>query len=403
MNNTRKRSKALFEGVLTLVFTLILVSQAAAQCVSPPPGLVSWWDADAMSGVSVFDIQDGNDGTLVNGATTALGQVGNAFSFDGVDDYVDIPDSAGLDSITSAVTVDMWIKPEVPAQLMGAIFSRRDPLKSEGFSIFLFQDGTLLVITRTTTSPSVSGSVFLSPSDVIQFGTFQHVAATADTSTGMVKIYLNGQELPLTTVFGPETLSGQLFTTNNLFIGRRQTSATREGAFGAAYYKGLIDEVEIYDRALSESEIQDIFDAGSAGKCKDPTVTINIKPGSDSNFVNCYNDNTVIAVNILTTDHFDALSVNHTTVTFEGASETHVDRRSGQARRHEEDVDDDGDTDLVLHFRLGDTGLTCYSTQGTLVGKTFVDATPIEGSDSVKMVQKGPKVITVGRPLRFVD
>jgi hypothetical protein len=176
------------------------------------------------------------------------------------------------------------------------------------------------------------------------------------------------------------------------------------GAFGAAYYKGLIDEVEIYDRALSESEIQDIFDKGSAGKCKDPTVTINIKPGSYPNYVNCNNDNQVIAVGILTTDDFDALSVNHTTVAFEGATETHVDRRSGQARRHEEDVDDDGDTDLVFHFRLGDTGLTCDSTQGTLVGETFVgetfDATPVEGSDSVNMVQKGPKVITVGRPLR---
>lgn len=260
-------------------------------------------------------------------------------------------------------------------------------------------------------SPTVSGSVFLSPWDVIQFGTFQHVAATADTSTGMVKIYLNGQDLPLTTLFGPETLSGQLFTTDDLFIGRRQTSATGEGASGAAYYKGLIDEVEIYDRALSESEIQDIFYAGIAGnKCTGyPTVTINIKPGSDSNFVNCNNANEVIAVGILTTDDFDALSVNHTTVAFEGATETHVDRRSGLARRHEEDVDDDGDTDLVLHFRLGDTGLDCDSTQGTfvvgeaqgtLVGETF-DGMPFEGSDSVNMVRTGPKVITVGRPLMY--
>lgn len=55
------------------------------------------------------------------------------------------------------------------------------------------------------------------------------------------------------------------------------------------------------------------------------------------------------------------------------------------ARRHEEDVDEDGDTDLVLHFRLGDTGLDCTSTGGTLTGETF-DEEGIEGTDAVRMV-----------------
>ena len=95
-------------------------------------------------------------------------------------------------------------------------------------------------------------------------------------------------------------------------------------------------------------------------------VDIDIKPGNDPNSINCNNENETIAVAILSTDDFDATTVDHTTVTFEGASETHVDKKTGSARRHEEDVDGDGDTDLVLDFRLGDTDLTCGSTEGKL-------------------------------------
>ena len=114
-------------------------------------------------------------------------------------------------------------------------------------------------------------------------------------------------------------------------------------------------------------------------------VLIDIKPGGDPNSINCKNRKTMIPVAILTTPDFDATTVDHTTVDFEGASEAHVDKKSGDPRRHEEDVDDDGDTDLVLHFRLGDTGLTCSSTEGMLTGETL-GGEAIEGTDAVRMV-----------------
>jgi hypothetical protein len=114
-------------------------------------------------------------------------------------------------------------------------------------------------------------------------------------------------------------------------------------------------------------------------------VPIDIKPGGFPNSVNCLNEHGVVPVAILTTEDFDATTVDHTTVTFEEAGETHVNKKSGEPRRHEEDVDGDGDTDLVFHFRLGDTDLTCDSTEGTLIGETF-DGDAIEGSDAIRMV-----------------
>jgi hypothetical protein len=120
------------------------------------------------------------------------------------------------------------------------------------------------------------------------------------------------------------------------------------------------------------------------------TVSIDIKPGSDPNSINCNNIEGVITVAILTTEEFDATTVDHTSVTFEGAGETHVAKKSGEPRRHEEDVDYDGDTDLLFHFRLGDTDLTCDSTEGMLTGETFYGL-PIEGIDTVRMIDRGGK------------
>ena len=116
-------------------------------------------------------------------------------------------------------------------------------------------------------------------------------------------------------------------------------------------------------------------------------VTIDIKPGGEPNSINCRNGDSVIPVAILTTSEFDATTVDHTTVNFAGAHELHIDKQSGQPSRHAEDVDNDGDSDLVLHFRLRDTDLTCVSAIGTLTGETF-DSIAIEGTDHVRMVTK---------------
>ncbi|HET6446482.1 MAG TPA: hypothetical protein VFI27_18080 [candidate division Zixibacteria bacterium] len=63
-------------------------------------------------------------------------------------------------------------------------------------------------------------------------------------------------------------------------------------------------------------------------------------------------------------------------------------RQMGEPIRHEKDVDEHGDTDLVFHFRPGYTGLNCDAIEGVLTGETF-DGQAIEGTDSVRMVDIG--------------
>ena len=81
--------------------------------------------------------------------------------------------------------------------------------------------------------------------------------------------------------------------------------------------------------------------------------------------------------------------MDHTTVTFAYALEIHTDKQ-GNPRRHEEDVDGDGDTDLVFHFRIGDTDLDCSSNVGMLTGSTF-GGQVFAGADDMRLVEVGPR------------
>ena len=175
-------------------------------------------------------------------------------------------------------------------------------------------------------------------------------ARTADTEAG-----LGGQTFQL-------ILNGDLFSMFGRFIEVRVTLKASSGGVSP-----VLSDIRIQPHVIY--------------------VDIDIKPGSYPNSINCKNIKEEIAVAVLTTENFDALTVDHTTVTFEGAREIHVNRKTGEPLRHVEDVDLDGDMDLVFHFRLRDTGLTCESTEAVLVGETY-DGIPIEGTDSVRMVKR---------------
>jgi hypothetical protein len=120
-------------------------------------------------------------------------------------------------------------------------------------------------------------------------------------------------------------------------------------------------------------------------------VQIDIKPGSDSNSTNLAS-NGVIAVAILTTDFFDAASVNASSVIFADAFASHYEM---------EDVDGDGDLDLILHFRTEETNLRSIyedlltspddtrQLAGVSLTGTTLDGDDIVGADQMELFLRG--------------
>lgn len=109
-------------------------------------------------------------------------------------------------------------------------------------------------------------------------------------------------------------------------------------------------------------------------------VVIDIKPGTENNSINSKNKG-VIPIAILTTEDFDATTVDASSVLFgpNGATKEHK-------QDHIQDIDDDGDLDMLLHFRTQDTGIQCGDTSASLTGQT-VGGQPFEGSDTVNTVR----------------
>lgn len=363
MRSVSEMSKAFVGGGFVLLLTFALASHATGQtCVHPPADLVSWWPGDG----DATDIADANDGTLQGGTTFAQGLVGQAFSFPGISgNSVTLGDPANLK--VQNLTVDAWIKPTGPGTFGDYIGNQIFTNDPRGLSfLHASSTGRLVVVLEFTDGPVV----FHTSTGTVPMNDFSHIAFTWDGST--IRLYINGA--PDSDLFvGPRTLKyGDPDAFGEFLIGAH-------GPFwgGRRAFRGLIDEVEMFDRALSSVEIQAIFKAGGAGKCKTTAVAIDIKLGSFPNSINPRSKGN-IPVAILTTGTFDATTVDSTTVRFGATGTEAAPLHSALA-----DVDGDGDTDLILHFNTQDTVIQCGDTSASLTGETL-DGQMIQGSDSVK-------------------
>jgi len=233
-------------------------------CSPVPKGLVSWWAGERNG----QDVYGSNRGTIQGAVSFVPGEVALGWNLDGTSGFVNVPNSSSLSAIKRTVSVEMWALPRTfPPNTWAYLYSRRDPLLSENFSVYIRTDGTLGVLLRTTSSPTTTGSKFESSPGTIAFGKMQHIAATANTNTSTVNAYINGVAVPLFNVFGPSTFSGTLSPVKTLYLGRRQDGSL-EGTTGAGYFLGILDEISLYSVELTQSQIQAIVSNGVNGKCR---------------------------------------------------------------------------------------------------------------------------------------
>jgi len=198
----------------------------------PRDGLVGWWRFDEGEGETVHDYSgNGNNGTALGGMSWIAGKYNGAGSFDGVDDYVNLGKKASLQNIES-VSIVATIKPNTAA-MTGCIATNDYTF---GYDLALVSGKLKGYIHNTDV---LVGNIVIPLDETLVVYTFDNV-------TDKQRLYVNG-------VLDKEnTTSGEISTTvNDMYIGRR--------ALTGLYFNGSIDNVMIYNRALSEAEIKQIY------------------------------------------------------------------------------------------------------------------------------------------------
>jgi sugar lactone lactonase YvrE len=271
-----------------------LEDRTVPTAVAVPSGLVSWWKAQD----SAVDLMGLNNATLFNGTTYAAGKVGQAFSFDGVNDRASVGDSASL-KLTTSLTIEGWIRVNAfPSSGSGEIFFRGDDTR---YPYFLSAESNGM-LNFTIVPLTTNGSSLQTP---LSLGQLTHVGATLDDATGLMSLYVNGVLAAQTTT--DVRPYGDLNAASHPGIGIGNTG----GYPGTPYnspFNGLIDELSVYNRALAPGEVLGIYQAGSDGKVFSP-VTVDgpsVVEGSTGT-------TTPVTFTIQRTDTSNALTVNWAT------------------------------------------------------------------------------------------
>ena len=241
----------------------LALNAAAAACIRADlqTGLVSHWKLDDCSGTTATDSAGSNDGTLTNGPTWTTGQMSGALDFNEADnEYVTVPNDATL-QLTSALSITAWIKGDAWSSGYDVdVIVRKGESNPNNYQLAV-ADGQVTLYLDDSDGVGYRGDT------VLNTGQWYHVAATWDGSE--VCIYVDA----ILDHDPPYSKSGTIGTdTRAFYIGGRD---------GVDRFDGIIDDVRLYGRALSASEIASLMSERPLLLRYERTVTLDAATPSD--------------------------------------------------------------------------------------------------------------------------
>ena len=239
----------------TFVAIILLLSHGAYAINIPTANLVGEWKFEN----NVLDTSGNNNNGINNGATFVPGKIGTALSFDGVSNVVSVPNSPTLNFGTSdSFSISLWMKSTQSGggdAGFGLIVDKRRNNDGiyQGYSI---EDNSGLLIGRIRDASANDVPVFSTTN--VNDGKFHHIVYVVDRSTQTSKLYVD-KTLQAT---ASTSSVGSIDSSVNLLFGGQDPPNTQ-----IDFYSGVLDQVRIYDKALSSSEVKHLFNEGQ-GKNK---------------------------------------------------------------------------------------------------------------------------------------
>lgn len=252
-------NRALGASEIAAIYTAGAAGKMNPSCVVAPTNIVAWWAGDGNN----YDLARTNFASLSN-VTYDSAVVGQGFYFNGTNAGASGADDPALNlGANDDITIEAWIQPLTNTTTYGvmSIAGKRyapDSSSAIGYELFLADGVPGFQIANTSGTP-VS---FIATNDLRGSG-YHHLAVTMDRdATDGGHIYVDGVSV---WTFQPTSLSGSLSNAEPFRIGVHPQTGFN------GWYKGVIDEVTVYRRALTSTEITALYSAGSAGKCKTDT------------------------------------------------------------------------------------------------------------------------------------
>jgi hypothetical protein len=228
-------------------------------CLTPPSHMVGWWTLDE-AGPAFYDRALGDTGTGFNTIHLTGGINGGAVRFDGSTSFISVADQPAINFGTGDFSIDLWLRTNFNSPSVRSILDKRasGPL---GYHLFLYKGMLGLQLADATGYTNYVSNLFIAN------GLWNHVAVTVDrTAHAGIRFYLNGT--PGTLTGDPTSHAGSLSNTVPLIFG------SRSAAFPGAFWRGDLDEIELFNRVLQPAEVASIWTAGAAGKCKCAALAI---------------------------------------------------------------------------------------------------------------------------------
>ena len=216
---------------------LAAIEVVPSETVSGETGLVAAYNFDAGAGTGVADLSgNANTGTLANATWTSAGHTNGALSFNGASALVSVPDAASLD-LRDAMTLEAWVNPTALGTGWRTVLLKEQPPGNLAYALYANTDTT-----RPSAHVFTSGSEkMLKGPSALALNTWTHLAASYDGTT--LRLYVNGTQVA-------STGAGGAIASGNGALDIGGNTIWKE------WFKGTIDDVRVYNRALTAAEIK---------------------------------------------------------------------------------------------------------------------------------------------------